>query len=611
MKLRALLYIYVFFTLHFYVYAQQRTVEQAQQIAADMMGTTSDELISVTVASQAKARAGGAIPSFYIFNNKQEGYVIVSSDEKFKTILGYNKTGTFDPNNMPDGLSYWLQFIREEIQAAISSSQSPKGDNLSDNYYPVLSPKALRDNRRSEGLGLLSAHWAQGIPFNNQIPVSYTEDPNTYGGHAAVGCVATALGEIMNYWQYPTQGQGGTHTNTHHSNATVNFSTQTYDWNKIKDNYGYYLNDEGRTMKTAYADEEANEAAKLCYHIGVAVDMAWNADGKGTSTATDGKALRALTHYFGYNKYAYLQQRRTLSTEAFTALLLSELNAGRPVPYSGISTETGTRIGHYFVLDGYDAATRLFHINWGWRGMYNGYYAISALEPGTSGIGAGTGSYNYDQNALIGVQPTEKYFEYAPAYSASSFTVETPTFERGGGINNCARVKAHGLVCHDASFSGTFGLALYNTAGQYETGKFYTLDEFQDGVVYDYITFDTNPFNKIIPFGTHTMRLVARADDGTIYPIHATYGQSESWQVVVTAGTNSRDPGTVKITAIPPTIDPTNDIEGVIADAPVPVRTEYYTLSGIRIQAPRADILIQKDLFSDGSIKTKVIKSLR
>ena len=603
--MKHLLTLFILYLCTLIANAQQRTIEQAQQIAADFMSTTADALTPVTAVNQAKSRTEGDQPAFYVFNhNRQPGYVIVSGNEQFKPILGYNETETFNPDSLPDGLSYWLQFLKEETLSALSGTSPIMGRKPSG-----WSPLPIT----GEGLGervfspLLTSYWSQGKPFNSQIPVSYTGDASTYDGHASVGCVATALGEIMSYWRYPAQGQGGTHTNARYTSATVNFSEQTYNWYNIKNNYGYYLNEYGRTMYASFDETEAYEVAKLCYHIGVAVDMAWNTDGKGTSAATDGKALRALTQYFGYNKYAYLQERRTLSLGAFQTLLLQELQAGRPVPYSGSSSETGQSIGHYFVLDGYDAATGLFHFNWGWSGVHNGYYAISALEPGTGGTGAGAGSYNYNQNVLIGVQPTEEYFEYAPAYSATRFTVETPSFERGGGYNNCARIKAYGLACHDASFSGTFGLALYNSNGTYETGKFTPLSDFRDGTSFEYIIFDTPPFNKLIPFGTHTLRLVARSDDGTLYPIHATFGQPDSWQVVVTQGATNRDPGTVTVTALPPSPDPYAGIQGVIADVPTPVRTEYYTLSGIRLQTPRPGLIIQNNIFSDGTVKTKKI----
>ena len=573
------------------VFAEHRTMEQAQQIAADFTGTTPDALTPVNNVKQAKGRTGSDQPAYYIFNS-HPGYVIVSSDEQCLPILGYNTTDTFDPTNLPDGLNYWLEFLKEE--------------SLS------LTPSAMEGKDKEQGVSvspLLTSHWGQDSPFNDQVPVPYTQNTGTYKGHATAGCIATALAQIMAYWQYPSRGQGGTYTNSNYTSATVNFSEQTYNWNNIRNNYGYYLNDYGRTMYANYTDTEAREVAKLCYHIGVAVDMKWNTDGKGTSAATDGKSIRALIRHFGYNPYAYLQQRDILSPGAFRSLLLGELQAGHPIPYSGNSSPDGRTFGHYFILDGYDANTQLFHINWGWRGLHNGYFALSALQPGSDGDEAGLGNYNYNQNALIGVQPTEAYLEYAPAFRTSHYTVVTPSFDRGGGYNNCARINAHDLTCHDACFTGTFGLALYDTNGNYETGQYTSINGFNDGTSFDYITFSTPPFNKLIPFGTHTMRFVARSDDGTLYPIHATYGQSDCWKVVVTPGATNRDPGTVTVTPLPPINPELAGISGVEQDTPTPLRTEYYTLSGIRLSAPRAGLIIQRDIYSNGTVKTRKMLS--
>lgn len=544
------------------------------------------------MANEAKQRnEGKTYPAYYIFNNIEPagGYVIVSSDQRFRDILGYNSEASFDPANLPDGLAYWLQFLEEEMTAtdATAPSTSHSSFLISNSTTTSIPP-------------LLNSCWSQAVPFNKQIPVSYSGD-TSYGGHAAVGCVATALGEIMAYWRYPQQGQGGTHTNSNYTAATIDFSQQTYNWAGILDNYGPYMDNDGHVRQAYYNSDQADEVARLCYHIGVALDMNWNADNAGTSSTTNGKSLRALVEHFGYNRHAYLQPRHTLSPEAFHQLMLSELQAGRPVPFAGVSKSSDAkRTGHYFVLDGYDAAKELFHFNWGWQGVHNGYYALSALEPGTGGVGAGAGSYNYDQCALIGVQPTELYFDYAPAYSVSRYEVTDPTISRG----NRAGIKAYGLTSNDATFTGTFGLAIYTQEGTLEAGNFGTLTGFNDGTSFEYIHFLTPTFNKFIPTGDHIMRLVARSEDGILYPIHATYGETESWTVHVTAGTTSRDPGTVTIT---PRQEIPASIQGVAADPPTLLCTEYYTLSGSRLNAPTTGIILRRDIYTDGTVKTQKV----
>ena len=65
-------------------------------------------------------------------------------------------------------------------------------------------------------------------------------------------------------------------------------------------------------------------------------------------------------------------------------LIYNELYQGRPVVYGG----EGTDVGHEFVCDGYMyEGGDLFHINWGWGGMSDGYFVLSVLNPDEQGIG--------------------------------------------------------------------------------------------------------------------------------------------------------------------------------------------------------------------------------
>ena len=59
-------------------------------------------------------------------------------------------------------------------------------------------------------------------------------------------------------------------------------------------------------------------------------------------------------------------------------MLYEELSSGRPVLYSGSKNMSG----HEFVCDGYDG-NGMFHINWGWNGLSNGYFLLNVLDPDT------------------------------------------------------------------------------------------------------------------------------------------------------------------------------------------------------------------------------------
>lgn len=98
-----------------------------------------------------------------------------------------------------------------------------------------------------------------------------------------------------------------------------------------------------------------------------------------------------------------LDLSRTCFTLAeWTAIIDKELQAKRPILYSGRTTNGG----HQFVCDGSDG-NGLYHINWGWGGYQDGYFDITILNPGQGGIGAGnvTDGYNRSCDMIIGIQP--------------------------------------------------------------------------------------------------------------------------------------------------------------------------------------------------------------
>src|SRR5665213_1522315 len=98
---------------------------------------------------------------------------------------------------------------------------------------------------------------------------------------------------------------------------------------------------------------------------------------------------------------------------------------GRPVIYTG----TGSGGSHCFVCDGYDANNNM-HMNWGWDGLYNGNFAINALNPGGVGTGGGSGAYNSNQEALIGIQPSKAFLSYNMAlYDYVKLSADSITYQ--------------------------------------------------------------------------------------------------------------------------------------------------------------------------------------
>jgi hypothetical protein len=229
-------------------------------------------------------------------------------------------------------------------------------------------------------LPLLTTAWGQDAPYNQQCP----EKPDEQGTprHCRVGCVACAMGQVMNYHQYPTVGTG-TGTNMFNTSLTVNYGATYYAWADMLDSYA-----------TAYTPAQAEAVSTLLFHCGVAVNMIYGLQSSSTFTAFANNMTTALSRYFGYDATTLRSVSRSKYTKTeWLQLIREELSAGRPIIYSGNSDTMG---GHTWVIDGYDAAGRV-HMNWGWLGRSDGYYDIDLDVPGLD--------FNRQQSMVIGIQP--------------------------------------------------------------------------------------------------------------------------------------------------------------------------------------------------------------
>lgn len=336
--------------------AKRITQWQAQQQAYSFWGKQ--------MPQKAKAKSRTAItasPSdaYYVFNNDAGGFVIIAGDDAVTPVLGYTSTGTFDAENLPDGLKDLLKSYERQIAA------------LGDNY--VANQTATRAAFTGEKL-LNTAKWNQGNPFNKYTPNNYV-----------TGCVATAGAIVMKHHGYPAKGIGS-HTYTwNEQDLTANFE-HDYDWASMPVKY------DGTN------DAAFDGVARLMSDLGVAVEMQY---AKGGSGASMEDLLTALKKYFGYSKYARLLAIADLGAEVWNDRLRAEIDANRPILYSAVDSNKG---GHSFVIDGYKDES--FSVNWGWGGYCDGFYRIGALNPETGGKPLGD-QYNLSQSAVFSLQPSD------------------------------------------------------------------------------------------------------------------------------------------------------------------------------------------------------------
>lgn len=336
--------------------AKRITQWQAQQQAYSFWGKQMPQ------KAKAKSRtATTASPSdaYYVFNNDAGGFVIIAGDDAVTPVLGYTSTGSFDAENLPDGLKDLLKSYERQIAA------------LGDNY--VANQTATRAAFTGEKL-LNTAKWNQMAPFNKYTPNNYV-----------TGCVATAGAIVMKHHGYPAKGTGSHSYTWNGKTWTANFE-HDYDWASMPDKY------DGTN------DAAFDGVARLMSDLGVAVEMQYDKDGSG---AYIGNLVTALQKYYGYSKLSHLMAIEDVGAEAWNGKLREEIDANRPVLYAA-SDPSGS--GHAFVIDGYKDES--FSVNWGWGGSCDGFYQIGALNPESAGKPMGD-KYNVGQSAVFGMEPSD------------------------------------------------------------------------------------------------------------------------------------------------------------------------------------------------------------
>ena len=331
----------------------------------------SDELPGVKCNSPRKARrvktSEVAVP-YYVFNaSGNNGFVVVAGDDRLPAVLGYADNGSLDLDNAPDALIALLDMSTAMIdRLSTTSTVTSTGD-------VVVAPL----------LGDIT--WGQDTPFNTMCPTL------SNGTRGYVGCVATAMTQIMKFYNYPERGTGS-HSYIDGGQAlSANFGNTVYNWDEMP-----------AVVPDAPTDAQIAAYSTLCAHVGISVEMQYAAGGSGAYTMM---VPGALTDYFGYSPSLRMHSRSYYNTDEWMSMIRGELDAQRPVYYAATS-EDGLG-GHAFVCDGYDSEGYV-HINWGWYGRSNGFFSINHLNPGELGTGGGSGAYNIQQEILTDFVPARQ-----------------------------------------------------------------------------------------------------------------------------------------------------------------------------------------------------------
>ena len=329
--------------------ARERTAAERVQLAASAISSLQPADGARRAAVHGPLKELRTLSACSVVGYEDGAFAVVSRDDAQPAVLAVSLNPTRGDN---PGVEWWLQAVNHALGSGVPVRRAP-GPDLA-KYPAYVEP-------------LLTTHWGQGDPYYRLCP----EHPDDI--YCATGCLATAVGQVLNYHQLPVRGIGSrTIYYPYNQPATgvaisANFSETFYQWDLMLDSY-----EPGQ-----YTEEQALAVATLMVHCGVAVNMQYGGYNHGGSGTTSADAAECVCNYFGFEN-ARTINRSDYSDDEWMDMVYGEISAGNPLVYGG-QNRFGNG-GHSFVLHGYDTDGRVY-VNWGWLGDGDGYYDIDLLNP--------------------------------------------------------------------------------------------------------------------------------------------------------------------------------------------------------------------------------------
>lgn len=337
--------------------AESLTEEEARQAAAAFFSSSSSSTRLRAKGRQLMLRSRGHEAGYYVFDRPEGGCVFVADDDAVgRTVLGYTDRGSYDAENLPTGFRDWLDQIAVVMRGVHEGKIQRQLVEETRGRQAVVEP-------------LIKTAWDQRYPYNSYCPV-------VGGTTCLTGCVATAMAQVMNYWRWPVHGFG---TASYKDDGcgqrlTQNLSDDTYDWDHMLNSYS----------GDDYSIAQIRAIATLMRDCGYAVQMHY-----GTRESSASVSAQAMRTYFHYSATAKDRGSNYYPEDLWHEYIRQDLNARRPVLYSGQKSESG----HEFIIDGYDQIG-YYHVNWGWGGYQDGWFTLTNLN-----------GYNDDQWMINRLQP--------------------------------------------------------------------------------------------------------------------------------------------------------------------------------------------------------------
>ena len=191
------------------LFAERVSQEDAALVAKNFMSASTAQpgVKKSTGAKMVLKKAASATENqYYVYENASgEGWVMVAADDAITPILAYSKTGTFRTDNMPINVRKWLgkydNFIKKvEADGFVATEEAQ-------NQWKKLRKGLPDDPAGTVVIGpLVQTQWDQDEPYNNLCPGTGTSGQGST--KAYTGCVATAMAQVMKYWNWPVKGTG-------------------------------------------------------------------------------------------------------------------------------------------------------------------------------------------------------------------------------------------------------------------------------------------------------------------------------------------------------------------------------------------------------------------
>lgn len=339
--------------------------------------------------------------SYYIVKLKPSGYIIVSADDLIEPIIGFADDGTFDPSSdnplgalVKNDLGNRLSAVRRDfnLMAVPQSSTQTKEHNRWQTYLTT-------SQNSQSGFQLMAFNYVTDIRVPplvqsrwNQTSVSGEPCYNYYTpGKYPCGCLATAVAQLMRYFEYPAAGiEKISFTVKVDSNyrtyTTVGGDEQggPYQWTTMVSNPASYSGGLSETQRKAIGS--------ICYDAGLAMHMEYSQGGSGAEMSDANNALKNTFHY--NNIYFGNDEINGIDSANLLLMINPSLDAGSPVVL-GIFRSISESTGHAVLCDGYafdittsynrsgnpsSESTLYHHINMGWGGADDAWYNLPDIQ---------------------------------------------------------------------------------------------------------------------------------------------------------------------------------------------------------------------------------------